>query len=129
MSNNNTVEILTIRIELNQLEQKAIEVMQLFATSEIDFTAYNRIMGFNNERRSQLQKRLNILESPINSDGDCYNRTDITASFKANWQTLNNEQRQRFLHKFIKKIVIHCEVQANNYYRKVIIDEVEFHEH
>ncbi len=117
-----------IFIEIKRLEKKINEVMELFVSNTIDFRAYQEMIKISNEKRNQLEIRLNLLNQKEENQEVIVSRADILASFKDNWNVLNQEERQQFLHKFIKKIVVHNEKQKDEHYGRVVIDSMEFYE-
>ena len=124
----NGAEISTIAAEVRQIEKKTEEIISLFVSNTIDFETYQCMVKLSNERRGELQARLILLENAQAAQGVSVTAADIITNFRENWAALNNEQRQAFLQKFIKKIVIHSEKADGGYFNEVIIDEVVFNE-
>lgn len=124
----NSAEIPAIAAEVRQIEKKTEEIMSLFVNNTIDFVTYQGMVKLSNERRGELQARLILLENAQAAQDTTYTTVDIITNFRENWTALNNEQRQEFLHKFIKKIAIHSEKASGGYFNNVVIDEVIFNE-
>ncbi|MDL2273401.1 recombinase family protein [Oscillospiraceae bacterium OttesenSCG-928-G22] len=122
----NSTEIATIAAEIKQIEKKTEEIMSLFVGNTIDFETYQGMVKLSNERRGELQARLILLENAQAAQDVSFTAADIVMNFRENWAALDNEQRQAFLQKFIKKIVIHSEKAADGYHNEVIIDDVIF---
>ena len=121
-------EIVDIAAEVRQIEKKTEEIMSLFVNNTIDFETYQGMVKLSNERRGELQARLVLLENAQAAQDTTYTAADIITNFRKNWAALDNEQRQAFLQKFIKKIVIHSEKAEGGYFNNVVIDEVVFNE-
>ncbi len=124
----NSAEIATIAAEIRQIEKKTEEIMSLFVTNTIDFETYQGMVKVSNERRGELQARSILLESAQAAHDVSFTAADIVMNFRENWAALDNEQRQAFLHKFVKKIMIHSEKAEGGYFNDVLIDEVVFNE-
>jgi len=124
----NGAEIPAIAAEIRQIEKKTEEIMSLFVNNTIDFETYQGMVKLSNERRGELQARLRLLENAQAAQDVTFTAADIITNFRENWTALNNEQRQAFLQKFIKRIVIHSEKADGGYFNEVVIDEVVFNE-
>jgi ribonuclease HI len=123
----NSAEVAAITTELEQIERKHSEIMDLFTASQIDFPTYQQMVKRGNERRGKLESRLNQLQSAEKKE-ICYTKSEIVANFRDNWQMLDNEERQEFVHTFIKKMVVRVEMPNNERFGMVIIDEILFNE-
>jgi len=123
-----SIEITAITGELAQIEKKIKEIMSLFVANTIEFETYQGMVKLSNERRRELQVRLNRLQNVNTTQETGYSAKDIAANLRDNWHNLSNEQRQRFIQKFIKKMVVHSEPHDGGCFRDVIIDEVIFNE-
>ena len=123
-----TVEIQTISAELKHIERKSEEIMGLFVSGNIDFDAYNGMIRINNQRRIELEARLNLLQNTEAVKRTQVSKGEIVANFKENWQTLNNDQRLKFIQKFVKKIVVRNEQQQGTVRGKIVFSEVVFNE-
>lgn len=124
----NSADIAAITAEVRQIEKKTEEIMSLFVNNNIDFEAYQGMVKISNERRGKLQARLRLLENAQAAQDTTYTAADIITNFRENWAALDNEQRQAFLHRFVKKIVMHSEKAEGGYFNDVVIDEVVFNE-
>ena len=124
----NGAEVSAIAAEVKQIEKKTEEIMSLFVSNTIDFVTYQGMVKLSNERRGELQARLILLENAQAVKDVIFTPQDIIANFRENWAALDNEQRQEFLRKFIKKIVIHSEKAEGGYFNEVVIDEIVFNE-
>ena len=123
-----TQDIEAVTAEIGQIEGKASEIMRLFATNTIDFDTYQSMTKFNNEKRTALQTRLNHLQNKQQSSTSQQNTKEILQNFKENWRKLNNNQRQVFVQKFIKKIVFHNEPCQDKLQGEIVISEIEFND-
>jgi site-specific DNA recombinase len=124
----NSADIAVIIAEIKQIEKKTAEVMSLFMSSAIDFTTYQGMVKAGNERRGELEARQALLQNAQAEKEVVYNASDIVTNFRENWTVLNNEQRQQFIKKFIKKIIFHRAERSGTRLGEVIIDEVVFNE-
>ena len=124
----NSAEISNITAEVRQIEKKTAEIMSLFVSNTIDFTTYQGMVKISNERRGKLEVRLILLENAQKSKEVIYTPSDIVSNFRDNWCVLDNEQRQQFLQKFVKKIVARCDTPKGVRNSEVIIDEIVFNE-
>jgi len=98
------------------------EVMALFMTTIIDFTTYQNMLRFSNERRGALEARLNHLQNAQKAKIPGFTVKEIITNIRESWATLDNERRLQFLQQFIKKIV----VQKDG--RDVVIHDLLFNE-
>jgi hypothetical protein len=127
-SRDNGAEIAAITAEIEQIERKNSEVIDLFTSSKIDFSTYQQMTKRSIERRGELEARLGYLQSAADSKGACYTRAEIVANFRDNWQVLTNEERQDFVHTFIKRLVVRVDAPNNERFGTVTIDEILFNE-
>ena len=102
--------------------------MSLFVNNTIDFVTYQGMVKISNERRGELEARLILLENAQTAKDVTFTAADIVANFRENWTALDNGQRQLFIQKFVKKIIMHSEKQAGEYHSKVVVDDVIFNE-
>jgi site-specific DNA recombinase len=121
-------EIVSISGELEQIERKASEVLDLFMTSKVDFDTFQQMVKRGNDRKAQLEARLNILQNVEASIESRQSRQEIVANLRENWGQLNNEQRLQFLQKFVKKMVVRKETIPGERYGIAVIDEIVFNE-
>ncbi|MCL2224106.1 MAG: recombinase family protein [Defluviitaleaceae bacterium] len=126
---NHSADIAAIVAEIKQIEQKTTEVMTLFMSNSIDFTTYQGMVKVGNERRVELEARQALLQTAQTAKEVVYTASDIIASFRENWTVLDNAQRQQFIHKFIKKVVIHrAAPSGEKKLGAIVIDEIIFNE-
>jgi hypothetical protein len=102
----NSAEIDTITAEVKTIEKKTEEVMALFMTTAIDFTTYQNMLRFSNERRGELEARLSHLQNVQQAKIPGYTKKEIVANIRERWAGLDNEHRLKFIQQFIKKIVV-----------------------
>jgi hypothetical protein len=86
------------------------------------------MVKLSNERRGELEARLNLLENAQAVKDVTFTTADILANFRENWATLDNGKRQIFIQKFIKKILMHSEAQEGEYHNRVIVDDIQFND-
>jgi len=122
-----TAEVETITVELRQVERKIEEIMALFVSNAIDFDTYQGMVKISQQRRVELEARLATLENSEIARASHIDKREIVANFKENWQSLNNDQRLKFVQKFIQKIVVHGE-KIPGTHRKIVISEVAFND-
>ena len=123
----NTAEIATISTELGNIERKTEEIMGLFVSNKIDFDTYQGMVKVSNQRRVELDARLTQLQNSETAKSIRYDRQEIVDSFKANWKTLDNDHRLKFIQKFVQKIVVYGE-KIPGTHRKIVIDEILFND-
>ena len=75
-----------------------------------------------NERRVELETRLNHLQNAQQAKIPTYTANDIVSNIREHWAELDNEQRLQFVQQFIKKIV------AEKQGREVTVKELLFNE-
>jgi site-specific DNA recombinase len=125
----NSVDIAAIIAEVKQIEKKTAEVMNLFMSSTIDFETYQNMVKMGNERRGELEARQALLQSAQAAKDVIYTASDIVANFRKSWAVLDNERRQQFIQKFIKKIVIHrAAPSGEKKLGAIVIDDIVFNE-
>ena len=121
-------EIATITVEIEQIERKHNEVMDLFMESQIDFPTYQKMIDRGQKRRVELESRLNKLQCANEAKITIYNKNEILANLRENWGILDSEQRLQFIQKFVKKIVVYSVPQPKGILRDIVIEEVVFNE-
>jgi site-specific DNA recombinase len=124
----NSVEMAAITAEVGKIDKKTKEIMTLFMSGNLMFEEYQSMAKIGNERRKELMARLEQLEHVEQSKLVRFNKAEIVANFRENWIALDNNQRQQFIQKFIKKIVVHSESPTAGRFNEVIIDEIVFNE-
>lgn len=129
VNEDNTQEIAAMSAEISQIERKTKEIMGFYMSGNVTFDEYQNMVKVGNERRGELEARLHLLKSVSKPLIEIYTKAEIITNFRDNWQTLNNEKRQQFIQKFIKKIVVHSVPDKTGRFRDVIIDEVLFNEY
>jgi len=122
----NSVEIAAMTAEIKQIEKKTEEVMSLYIGNTIDFPTYQSMVKLSNERRGELETRLKLLQNAQQEKSITYTTADIIDSFRESWKTLDNEQRQQFVQKFIKKMTVHSNTENGKWKSEVVIDEILF---
>ncbi|GHU53604.1 integrase [Clostridia bacterium] len=123
-----SVEMAAIAVEIEQIEQKTKEIMGLFMSSSLTFEEYQSMAGVGTERKNELKARLERLERIEQTRQVRYTRAEIVNNVRDNWKALDDGQRQQFVQKFIKKIVVHSEPPKEGRRNDVIIDEIVFNE-
>ena len=117
--NNSTSEL---KEQINKLNNKKKETINLFATDEIDYNVFNEI-------KNVIDEKIEVLNNELNSFNKDNNQEDLTnvevikeivINLKNNFLHLNNHENKMFLERFIKEIKVRKE---NN---DVIIEEVIF---
>jgi len=125
---NHSTDIAAIAAEIRQIEKKTAEVMSMFMLNSIDFATYQGMVKIGNERRVELEARQALLQNAQKA-AVVYTPSDIVENFRENWNVLDNEQRQQFIQKFIKKIIIHrAAPSGDEKLGRIVIDEVVFNE-
>jgi site-specific DNA recombinase len=121
-------EIEKIQQQIIQIEKKASEIMELFMSNQIDFTAYQTMIKIGTEKRHELEIHQSLLTTKTQKSEALINKTDIIANLKENWKLLNNKERLQFIQKFIKKMVVHKEYNGDDRFGTLIISELKFNE-
>jgi site-specific DNA recombinase len=120
----NSAEIATMTAEVKQIEKKTAEIINLFVANSIDFPTYQGMVKASNERRGELESRLILLQNAQKEKSITYNTKDIITNFRKNWGKLKNEERLKFMQKFIKKVIVYS--NPEKYHGDIIIDEILF---
>jgi site-specific DNA recombinase len=123
-----TKEIETITTEIEQIDRKASEIMDLFMANQINFDTYQQMTERGSTRREKLVTRLNLLENIETTHEAHHTKNEILTNLKDNWQELNNEDRLQFIQKFIKKMVVRKEPHKNERWGIAVMNEVVFNE-
>jgi site-specific DNA recombinase len=121
-------EMAVISTELGQIENKIKEAMELFMSGSFDYEDYHGMVKVGRERRGELETRLAQLEKIKQSQRVRFSKAEIVSNIRENWKELDNEQRQQFVQKFIKKIIAHGEKPRTGRINDVVIDEIVFNE-
>jgi hypothetical protein len=124
----NSAEIEAIMTQLAQIEGKHKEIMALFVAGSIDFSDYQGMTAIGAKRRVELNERLAFLDSMEQAAAPRHTGKEIAANIRDNWAGFNNEERQRFVQMFIRKIVVRTETHPNGFWTDVVIDEIVFNE-
>jgi hypothetical protein len=124
----NSAEMAAISGEIGQIDRKTKEIMTLFMSGGLMFEEYQSMAKIGNERRGELMARLEQLNQTEQSRLVRFNKAEIVASVRDNWNALDNEQRQQFIQKFVKKIVVHSESPTAGRINEVVIDEIVFND-
>lgn len=127
-SSDHNAEIETINAEIGQIERKHEEIMSLFVANSIDFSTYQGMIKLSNVRRVELETRLNLLQKTTQDVVYKYSVKEIVSDFREQWAVLNNEQRQQFVQKFVKKIVMHGELPTKGNINEAVIGDILFNE-
>jgi len=125
---NHDTEITTITAEITLIERKTKEIMGVFMSGELEFSEYKTMTTVGNERRKELETRLDQLHKVQENKRIRYNQSEIVANVLTHWQVMDNAERQQFVQKFVEKIVIHAEPPKASRFNEVVIDDVQFNE-
>ena len=123
-----SVEMTAIAAEIGQIEKKTKEVMGLFMSGSLTFEEYQSMTKVGSERRVELEARLEQLYKSQEFQQVRHTKAEIVSNVRDNWQALDDEQRQQFIQKFIKKIIVHGEPPNAGRFNEVIIDDIQFNE-
>jgi len=123
-----SAEIATITAEITLIERKTKEIMGVFMSGELEFSEYKTMTTVGNERRKELETRLDQLHKAQENKRIRYNQSEIVANVLTHWQVMDNAERQQFVQKFVEKIVIHAEPPKASRFNEVVIDDVQFNE-
>ncbi|MCL2378180.1 MAG: recombinase family protein [Defluviitaleaceae bacterium] len=118
-----THEIKSITAEVKKADKKASEIMGLYITGIVDFKTYQDMAKLNHKHRAELESRLNTITQ---AQGMHCPITNTAANTQDSWQALNNQQRLKFIQKFITKIVVHAMACKGQYFNQIAIDEITF---
>ena len=122
-------ELNSIIAEIEQIQRKASEVMDLFMAHKIDFDTYQQMVKRGNGRREELEARLALLQNLQASRESRHSKQEIVENLRENWQMLNEEQRLQFFQKFVKNMVVRKEESTNARYGIVVVDGLDFNEY
>lgn len=118
----------TIAAEISLIEKKTKEIMGFFMSGTVEFDEYQGMVKVGNERKIELEARLAQIEKAADTQRVRFSEAEIISNVREHWQYLDNSQRQQFLQKFIKKIVVHSEPSPTGGQNNVIIDAIMFNE-
>ena len=121
-----SAEMVDINAEVEQIEKKTREVMSFYMSGNIPFDEYQSMVSVGNDRRAELQSRLAQLQRAEKYQSKRYKKKEIVANFRDHWQALDNEQRQQFMQKFVKKLTVHGVIVGGKQSKHIIIDGLEF---
>ena len=122
------LDIAAVIAEIKQIEKKTAEIKSLFVSDIIDFATYQGMVKISNERRVELEARQVIMQSAQKGKDVIFTTSDIVANFRKNWTALDNDQRQQFIHKFVRSIALHCDKSKSVYRGVISIKEIVFNE-
>ena len=125
---NHNAEIATITAEISLIERKTKEIMELFMSGTMEYSEYQSMTKVGNERKKELNTRLDQLHKAQEQKRVRYTKSEIVANILTHWQVMDNAERQQFIQKFVKKIVIHAEPPKASRFNEVIIDDMDFNE-
>ena len=120
----NSKEIASIASQIEKIEEKNSEIIDLFTLGQIDFPTYREMIERGNERRGKLEGRLSRLQGSSKSKKPCYTKAEIITNLRENWQALDDKQRQDFVSTFIKKISIQVITPSGKRYKIVTVNDV-----
>ena len=116
--NNKTLEL---QKQIDKLNNKKKETLNLFTTDEIDYETFNEIKNLINKKLEVLNNELNSISKEIQEDLiNVETIKAIVVNLKNNFLHLDNHEKKMFLERFVKEIKVRKE--GNN----VVIDEVIF---
>jgi hypothetical protein len=121
-------EIRTVTAEIATIERKTKEIMNMFMSGGLEFSEYQTMSKVGNERRKILEERLDQLHKIQEHKRVRYSKAEIITNLLENWKVMDNNQRQQFTQKFIKKIVVKAEPPTAGRFNRVIIDDILFNE-
>lgn len=111
--------------QLNKLEAKAKEVLDLYISSKIDFDDYKDIKTAIEDERKQISSTLESVEGFVNEEVTI-KKENIIKSLRENWEFLNNEEKRHFLVNFVEKIEIINEKEKDRRSGVVKVLDVQF---
>ncbi|MCL2404281.1 MAG: recombinase family protein [Defluviitaleaceae bacterium] len=124
-----TAPTAAIAAEIKEIEEKTEEVMRLFISNTIDLTTYQGMVKLSNKRRSELEARQVLTQSAQKKKEAIFTPSGIKANFRKNWTTLDNDQRQQFIQRYVKKIILHSDKSKGAYHSVITINEIVFNEY
>ncbi len=113
----------TYELQLNTLEKKQKEIMNLYVKGDIDFENYRSMKELIDIDKNKIIEELEKINAELNKK-IVIQKEDIILNLRENWELLNNVEKRQFLYKFINKIVIVNEKKAKQYFTKIL--DVEF---
>ena len=109
----------------DKLKNKQNEILSLYVDGRIEFSEYRSIKGKIDKERTDIQKEIDKLSIP-EDEPTTIMKEDIILNFNENWDNLTDEERRKFLMKFVKRITVSMEKATNNHHWIVTVDNVEF---
>jgi len=125
---NHSAEMASITAEVALIERKTKEIMGLFMSGTMEYVEYQGMVTVGNERKKELEERLAQLQRVQEQKRVRYSQSEIVANILTHWQVMDNTERQQFVQKFVKKIIIHAEPPKASRFNEVVIDDVQFNE-
>lgn len=126
---NHSAELTTITSEIALIDKRTKEAMGLYMSGSLDFDEYQNMTTVGNERRKELETRLEQLQRVLQTRTVFFNKSEIAANVRANWQVMDDTERQQFIQKFVYKIMAHSEPPQVGRFNDVIIEDVLFNEY
>jgi len=113
--------------KLDNLIHRKKRLMEQYVGEEVPFEEYRKMMDILNEKYDVLESELQRAKKELEKGGETsnYSHEDIIINLKENWEYLDNKDKQIFIQRFIKKIVITVEKERANW-NTVRIDELVF---
>jgi site-specific DNA recombinase len=123
-----SAEIAAIATEIGKIEKVTKEIMGMLMSGNLEFSEYRDMVKVGNERRGELEARLEQIDKALQCQRVRFSKAEIVSNIHENWNELDNEQRQQFVQKFIRKIIAHSEKPKFGRSNDVVIDEIIFNE-
>ncbi len=110
--------------QLNALEQKEKEILNMYISNVMAFDSYMELKKATEDKKSYILAQLQDLQ--ISEDENvAVDKDDIIKSLRENWDFLSNAEKQQFLVKFVDKIILEIKKQPNKR-NFAVIKNVEF---
>lgn len=118
----NDNEVNKIKLEIDKLNKKKIDAIELFSVDEIDYETFKNIKEVVDSKISVLSKELELVDTKeeylIETNENLIK--EIIVNLKSNFIRLNNHEKKIFLERFVK------EIRVKKVDDEVVIENVMF---
>ena len=113
--------------KLIDFQKKKDKIIEQYLEGDIEFEDYKKMVKLMNEKSQLQEDEIQIAKSkiPNTEKNPAILQDDIILNIKENWESLNNNEKMMFLHRFTKKVVITVEKERRNS-NIVKIEDLEF---
>jgi len=114
-----------LRKQLEKLDRKEKEIVNMYVQGNLDFDSYTNIKKTIDKERKQTNSTLNNIEEYVDEE-IIIKKEHIIKNLKENWELLSNSEKRMFLINFVERIEIVNELEKSKREGTVKILNVEF---